>query len=141
MVYTFESRFADRIRAFITQKNALGFPYLESSRVLRDFDRFCTAHFPEAECLTEELCLAWAVKKESEGKNAFRNRLMPVREFARHLNRSGEPAYILPSGIVRRAAPYAPYIYTETEIVDIWRVLDNMEPRKNFPVRHFVIPA
>ena len=47
MTYTFESCFAARIEDFIAQKNALGFGYLESSRLLRDFDRFCMTHFPE----------------------------------------------------------------------------------------------
>ena len=46
MTYTFESCFAARIEDFIAQKNALGFGYLESSRLLRDFDRFCMTHFP-----------------------------------------------------------------------------------------------
>lgn len=57
MTYTFESCFAARIEDFIAQKNALGFGYLESSRLLRDFDRFCMTHFPEENFLTEELCL------------------------------------------------------------------------------------
>ena len=89
MVYTFESCFAARIEGFIAQKNALGFGYLESSRLLRDFDHFCLTHFPEENSLTEELCLAWATKKDTEGNNTFRNRMMPVREFARYLNRNG----------------------------------------------------
>lgn len=68
MTYTFESCFAARIEDFIAQKNALGFGYLESSRLLRDFDRFCMTHFPEENFLTEELCLAWATKKEYRGQ-------------------------------------------------------------------------
>ncbi len=70
MTYTFESCFAARIEDFIAQKNALGFGYLESSRLLRDFDRFCMTHFPEENFLTEELCLAWAThpSKSSFGK-------------------------------------------------------------------------
>ena len=99
MTYTFESCFAARIEDFIAQKNALGFGYLESSRLLRDFDRFCMTHFPEENFLTEELCLAWATKKNTEGNNAFRNRMMPVREFARYLNRNGEAAYVLPPDV------------------------------------------
>lgn len=85
MIYTFKSRFATRIQEFIAQKNALGFGYLESSRLLRDFDRFCLTYFPDADSLTENLCLAWATKKDTEGNNTFRNRMMPVREFARYL--------------------------------------------------------
>ena len=57
MMYTFKSCFASQIEDFIAQKNALGFGYLESSRLLRDFDRFCLTHFPEENTLTKELCL------------------------------------------------------------------------------------
>ena len=141
MMYTFKSCFASQIEDFIAQKNALGFGYLESSRLLRDFDRFCLTHFPEENTLTKELCLAWATKKDTEGNNTFRNRMMPVREFARYLNRNGEAAYILPPDIARKDAPYAPYIYTEAEILAIWNILDHLTPRVSFPVRHFVIPA
>ena len=141
MIYTFESRFAARIEDFIAQKNALGFGYQESSRILRDFDRFCLAHFPDVEFLTEGICLAWATKKDAEGNNTFRNRMMPVREFARYLNRNGEDAYVLPPNIARKDEPYAPYIYTEAEILAIWNVLDHLKPRGGFPVRQFVIPA
>ncbi len=141
MSYIFESHFAAQIEDFIAQKNALGFGYLESSRILRDFDRFCLVHFPEETSLTEKLCLAWATKKDTEGNNTFRNRMMPVREFARYLNRNGELAYILPPDIARKTAPYAPYIYTETEILILWDAFDNLKPRGGFPVRHFVIPT
>lgn len=133
--------FASQIEDFIAQKNALGFGYLESSRLLRDFDRFCLTHFPEENTLTKELCLAWATKKDTEGNNTFRTRMMPVREFARYLNRNGEAAYILPPDIARKDAPYAPYIYTEAEILAIWDVFDHLKPRGGFPVRQFVIPA
>lgn len=141
MVYTFESRFAGRIEGFIAQKKALGFQYLESSRILRDFDRFCLMNFPNTDILTEEICFAWATKKETEHNNTFRNRLMPIRELARYLNRNGETAYILPCDIAKKDSPYAPYIYTEAEISEIWAALDNLKPRKGYPVRHFVIPA
>lgn len=141
MVYTFESCFAHRIETFIAQKNALGFNYLESSRILRDFDRFCMTHFPTTASLTEEICMAWATKKNTEGNNTFRNRLMPIRELARYLNRNGESAYILPTDLVKKDSPCVPYIYTEPEILKIWDALDTMKPRKGFPIRHYVIPA
>lgn len=141
MIYTFESRFAGWIQALITQKNALGFSYLESSRILRDFDRFCLKNFPEESELTKEICFAWATRKETEGNNTFRNRLMPVRELARYLNRNGKAAHVLPPNLARKDAPYAPYIYTEEDILKIWDVLNHIKPRRNYPVRHFVIPA
>ncbi len=141
MIYTFKSLFAGRIYEFVGQKNILGFPYVESSRILRDFDRFCLNKFSDKKELTKEICLTWAIRKETEGNNTFRNRLMPVREFARYLNRRGETAYILPSGFAKKGNRHIPHIYSEEEILALWEVLDHIKPRKNYPIRHFVIPT
>lgn len=118
MIYTFKSRFAIRIEGFISQKNALRFGCLESSRILRDFDRFCLTNYPATDSLTKEIRYVWAMKKDTEGNNTFHNRMMPVREFARYLNRSGENAYVLPPDITQKDAPYA---HTSTQKQKFWR--------------------
>lgn len=141
MTYTFESLFAKRLHGFIQQKNAVGFPYDESSRLLSDFDRFCLEKFPAETILTKEICLAWAVRKNTEGNNTFRNRLMPVREFARYLNRCGEPAFVLHPNFAKKGPRHIPHIYSEEEIAALWDVLDNLKPRKGYLIRHFVIPT
>jgi integrase len=138
---TFKSRFAGRIADFVQQKRILGFPYDGSEAILEKFDRFCLARFPNETALTKDLCLAWAVRRETEGNNGFRNRVSPVREFAKFLIRTGETAYIVPPEFTRRGHRPLPYIYSEEEVAALLRVFDEMKPRKGFPVRHFVIPA
>lgn len=140
MTYTFESLFADRLNAFVEQKHAVGFSYDESMRLLRDFDRFCLNQYPAETTLSQDICLAWAVRKDTEGNNTFRNRLMPVREFARYLNRCGELAYMLPANFAKKGPRHIPHIYSEEEIVALWNALDNLRPRKGYPVRCFVFP-
>ena len=137
----FESLFAQRICAFIEQKHRLGFPYSVSEYHLSHFDRFCVERFPNEVALTKEIVLAWAVKRDTEQNNGFRNRLSPVREFAKYLNRIGEMAYVIPTHYVRRSARPTPYIYSETEIAVIWRILDETKPCPEYPTRHLVIPA
>lgn len=141
MNYTFESLFAKRLYEFIQQKNAVGFPYAESTRLLYAFDRFCLEQFPNEVTLTKEICLAWAIRKDTEGNNTFRNRLMPVREFARHLNRCGETAFVLPPNFAKKGARHIPHIYSEEELAALWETLDQLKPRKGYPIRHFVIPT
>ncbi|HVI41227.1 MAG TPA: tyrosine-type recombinase/integrase, partial [Anaerovoracaceae bacterium] len=141
MTYTFESLFDKRLCGFVQQKNAVGFPYNESLRLLRDFDRFCLDRFPSETALTKEICLAWAVRKNTEGNNTFRNRLMPVREFARYLNRCGEPAFVLHPNFAKKGQRHIPHIYSEEEIAELWDVLDHLRPRKGYPIRHFVLPT
>ena len=141
MNHKFESPFADRIYTFIEQKQRLGFPYSVSGYYLLQFDRFCIEHFPDVDALTKEICLAWAIKRNTEQNNGFRNRLSPVREFAKYLIRNGETAYVIPQHYVRRSARGVPYIYSETEIAAIWQILDEIVPCPTLPARHLVIPA
>lgn len=51
MTYTFESLFSAQLHDFVRQKNAVGFSYDESMRLLRDFDRFCHERFPDESSL------------------------------------------------------------------------------------------
>jgi len=141
MIRTFESNFSARIVEFIQQKRTLGFPYIGSEEILQSFDKFCMERFPNETSLTKELCLSWAVRRGMEQINSLRCRLSPIREFAKYLNRIGEPAFIIPPKFVRKGHRPIPYIYTEEEIAKIWRGFDEIQPLKRFPVRHFVLPA
>ena len=64
-----------------------------------------------------------------------------LREFARYLIRTGEQAYILPNGIVKRAQRYIPHIYYHAEIAELWRAFDGVRPTKVYPAAHVVMPA
>lgn len=141
MIRTFGSRFSGRIIAFVQQKNALGFSYKGSEAILQEFDRFCSKRFQDESSLTKELCLAWAVRRNTEQSNSFRNRLSPIREFAKYLHRLGEPAFVIPANFARKGHRPVPYIYTEDEIAAIWNIFDQIKPRGGFPVRHLVFPA
>jgi len=141
MSYVFVSNFADRIQDFVQQKNALGYLYEGSMYALRNFDKMCSERFSQENQLTQEICLTWAVRKESEGNNALRNRLMPIREFARFLNRCGEKAFVLPPNFVRKGPRFTPHIYSEAEIASIWQIADSIKPNGHSPIRHLTIPT
>lgn len=137
----YKSHFSEHIEALIQQKHALGYPYEESKRILADFDHFCMNCFPEGHVLTKDLGLSWAVRRETEGVSTFRNRMMPVRELARHLNRIGLEAYLIPVDLTPKAARYVPHIYTMEELRRFFDMLDQIPPKKNYPIRHLVIPT
>lgn len=141
MSYVFYSGFADQLEQFIAQKNALGYSYEETSRILHKFDMFCLENFPGEKTLSKEICLSWSVRKENECRNTLRNRIFPIREFAKYLNCIGKEAYIIPASFTPKGKANAPHIYTEDEITAIWNVLDSLPYKRNFPVRHLVIPA
>ncbi len=141
MKRVFTSQFKEPIERLIEQKHALGFPYDESQRVLFNFDQFCLKNFPQETELTQEIGFTWAQRKPSENNNGFRNRLMPVRELARYLNRIGIAAYVIPVDLAKKGARYMPHIYTREELSALFAVLDQTPYKRNFPVRHLVIPV
>jgi integrase len=138
---TFVSGFAESLHVFVDQKRALGYLYNGSVDILRQFDAMCSTRFSGRTDLAKDIFMAWALKRPSEGNTTFRNRVAPVREFARFLIRLGEDAYVLPPGMTRTGPRYIPHIYTPAQIAAIWATADNMPPRPKCPIRHLVIPA
>lgn len=139
---TFSSGFAEGLRVFVDQKRALGHPYTGSVDILRRFDAMCANEFPGRTDLAKDICMAWAVKRPSEGNNAARNRAAAVREFARFLIRLGETAYVIPPNLTRKGPRHVPHIYTPEQVAAIWRAADETPPLlPRCPIRHLVIPA
>jgi integrase/recombinase XerD len=141
MTPTFDSAFAVPLRAFVDQKHALGHPYAGSIDILRQFDAMCVLEFPGRRDLGQDICMAWAVKRPAEGRDALRNRTAAIREFARYLTRLGESAYLLPPALTRKGPRHVPHIYTPDEIAAIWQAADDTPPLPGYPIRHLVIPA
>lgn len=139
--HVYNSKFSTHIKEFILQKHVLGYPYIESQRLLATFDSFCLKQFPDEAILTKKLGLAWAIRRETEGINSFRNRMMPVRELARYLNRVGLEAYIIPTDLTPKPSRYVPHIYSQEELRIFFDILDSISPRKGFLIRHLVIPT
>src|SRR5947207_477773 len=131
MTPVFVSAFAGPLRAFVDHKRALGHPYAGSIDILRQFDAMCSRAFPGRADLGQDICMAWAVKRPAEGRNALRNRTAAIREFARYLTRLGEPAYLLPPTLTRKGPRHVPHIYTPGEIAAIWQAADDTPDRKS----------
>ena len=102
---TFHCAFGQYISDFIQEKHTLGFPYIESGRILRCFDKFCTDNFPAEPTLSAEIGNAWAVIKPTEKSVSFQNRLGPVRELAKYMNRVGKTAYVIPPELSPKTDP------------------------------------
>ena len=141
MKYSFYSNFSDRIRSFISYKNSLGYPYHDSSRVMRNFDVLCAEHFPQKTWLDQEIGMLWSERKGNESNGGHRNRVMVLREFAKYLCSIGESAYMIPIQLTRKPKKPTPHIFSEEELTCFFRASDQFEPHKDSPIRHLVIPV
>lgn len=141
MKLNFNSLFAEHLTAFVQAKNAVGFPYNSPAEILGRFDKFCLSHFPTEATLTRELCFAWAKKRDIEKITTLHTRIAPIRELAKFLIRRGKTAFVLPDDFAKGGVRHLPHIFTEEEISAFWQQLDKLEPRKQYPYRHLVMPA
>ena len=141
MKYPLNSTFADYIRNFVEYKIVLGYSYEESCRILWHFDQFCMEKFPDKKELDQELGLAWLEMQGLEGAAGHRNRVMVLREFAKYLLSIGQPAYLIPIFMTRKAARYVPHVFTQEEIKAFFYGADHFEPHDKAPARHLVIPV
>lgn len=139
---TFHCAFGQYISDFIQEKHTLGFPYIESERVLRCFDKFCTDNFPAEPALSAEIGNAWAVINPTEKSASFQNRLGPVRELAKYMNRVGKTAYVIPPELSPKTdPPYQPHIFTEEELKAFFHEADSYPVNPRSRIRHLQIPV
>jgi integrase/recombinase XerD len=142
MRHTYNSQFKLYIEGLIKQKHILGFPYLESERVLKKFDMFCLEYFPDESTFTREIGQRWAVIKSTEKPVSFQNRMAPVRELARYMSRLGINAYIIPATFTpKHAERRVPHIFTDRELKLFFTATDIMEVNNRSTIRHFIVPV
>lgn len=140
MAYKFISCFHKEIQEFIAEKQSLGYIYEESSRILRNFDTFLVQNHPKISCISKEMLLSWAIINVNESNKTFRNRLMPIREFAKFLNRRGMETYVLPTDLVRASPRYnPPHIFSEAELALLWKAAEEYPINQRSKARHLVI--
>jgi len=140
MKTVFMSAFAERLAGFLDQKRALGYTYNNVSDP-RMFDRMCAKRFPGETSLTADICNAWAIWRGSETAKTSAGWSAFIREFARYLLRNGEQAHVLPLGTTGKSQRYIPHIYSHSELAEMWRAFDNIQPTKTYPAAHLAMPT
>jgi integrase/recombinase XerD len=133
--------FRPYIEGVIEQKRSLGYPYVNSARILRSFDAFCREHYPDETRLTQKLVMHWAEKREGEQVNGLGGRLTPVRQLAKYMNRLGLEAYVIPPGLPGKLIQYVPHIFTDQELRAFFAEIDRCPANPQYPARHLVIPV
>jgi len=139
--HAFKSGIGAHIVLFIEQKNACGFPYDTSARILRHFDLMVAEYFPETTTVTKDICDTWLHLRPGEHPNMLLRRVTPVRQLTKFMNGIGVSAYVLPGHIPDRQVKYEPHIYTKAEIAAFFRSVDRCPQSPFSPTRRYVIPV
>lgn len=137
----FSGPFATHLYAFIAYKQALGFKYYTIAENLTMFDAYSESFGTDGGSLTKELVDKWIEKSPSEKPQTQLGRITAIRGFGKYLDSMGIPAYIPPVGSGARVQRYAPYIFTHTEISNLFKAADNQRFLQQYPTSHLIAPA
>lgn len=101
-------------------------------------------NFPDEKSLTVEIGQHWAVISSTESAVTFQNRMAPVRELARYMQRLGFDAYVIPTEvgpkyIRRKKRP--PHIFTDRELELFFAAVDSLEMNNRCTLRHLALPV
>ena len=134
---------AGAITALAAEKRAVGYKYDAEERVLARFEAFCREEFPGLGTVTRASAEAWitAARRRGVRPATLQGLAAPVRELARWLGRRGTEAYVLPAGVLPRAARYVPHIYTDRELAALFAQGDRCHYSSEAPFRHLVMPV
>ena len=137
----FRSAFGSLMEQFVREKQACGYRYDESARLLARFDRFlCDEALSQCE-LPRSICRKWLAKRPHESVSTQQVRICAVRQFALYLNRMGYPADVPDRSLTARGASrFSPRILTHAEIRRLLDAVDHLEPTARAPLRHLIMP-
>lgn len=135
------SNFKSYIKELIEEKQATGYSYDSSVKILKCFDRFCRKYYPKEKFLTKKIAMHWAERRNDEKINNIHRRITPVRQLAKYINSIGLEAYVIPQGILGKMTRYMPHIFTSKELSAFFLQTDRCKPCRQSPARHLVIPT
>lgn len=137
MKMNFTSHFGMDLENMIHLKISLGGKESTYLSRAQDFDRFCSAHYPDTEQLTESLVVGW-LRESGKASDVILSRLAFARGFASYLNSIGKAAYVLPERFASGRSIFVPYIFTDEELSSLFREIDLYQYPKD-PLRSMVL--
>lgn len=137
----FQSILSPLIDGFIEEKRAVGYKYKKGSSLLKQFDTLAVNENLVEMKLPKELVLIWTEKRSHETVSTRNGRISIIRGLARYMVRLGHEAYHFPpSSITIDRYSYVPYIFSETELKNIFTICDTYPISDVSPNRHLILP-
>ena len=139
--YVLKSNFKNDIHNFLNLKHSLGYKYTTGQILIEQFDNLCFSKYSNETILTKNIALEWAIPRNNESASSLENRIVIVREFAKYLNSLGKSAFVISTSYIPKKEKYKSYIYSNTEIKQIFDVIDNRKYSCHHKNTYIVLPV
>ncbi|MDR1184937.1 MAG: tyrosine-type recombinase/integrase [Coriobacteriales bacterium] len=129
---------AEHIRGLVAEKRATGYVYTTAATILKRFDILTEESFPDATTITQEVALAWASRLETECAASLLNRIAPIRDLAKRMQRMGIEAYVLRNDGFARPVRAVRHVFTKQELSLFFAAADSYSDCTRNPNRRLV---
>jgi integrase len=127
----YNSSLACYITGLIKQKRACGYIYDYEAYILEYFDRFCIEGYYNAETITRDMVMQWAIQRPTESRNYRSQRVSFVRQLALYMQSLGKNPYI--PGHFASETVEVPHVLSREELTSLFEVVDAyMPPQPGF---------
>ena len=142
MNYTFKSRMADDIAAFLRLKRVTGHDEESYFYPLVYLDRLCLRYFPSSDTINKEIADVFKRKKKSESSNESLNRRLSILKGLAEYQRSiGKDAYLCEGLRARVIQDFIPYLPTDDELSMLFKAIDSFPCTSKSDTDHIVAPV
>lgn len=142
MNYTFKSRMADDIAAFLRLKRVTGHDEESYFYPLVYLDRLCLRYFPSSDTINKEIADVFKRRKKSESSNESLNRRLSILKGLAEYQRSiGKDAYLCEGLRARVIQDFIPYLPTDDELSMLFKAIDSFPCTSKSDTDHIVAPV
>ena len=129
------------IEDMLLYKESIGYSRKSYEYDLNRFCKFMESKGLNTTNLKEEIVLGWCSRWESETQTSARRRIQSIRELLKYLSAIGVDCYVVPSSFLPRPEVRTPYIFTDRELLSIFKECDSLLPDYRSPRRHLILPV
>jgi integrase/recombinase XerD len=140
--YVWKSKLGSHLENFLHFMRLSGYHYKVPERWLKQFDQYCVENKVSESVLPRDVIEGFCYSDGYESMATRQDRLCLLRKLAEHMEKSGCNVYIPELPIKAFRYPrHEPYIYTETELRELFTQIDNWEqPHQSHTNRKCVDP-
>lgn len=124
--FDYKGVLAPYMDGYVRMMEACGFKILNTKWFFKEFDRFTIEYGLGEPGLSRELIEAWADTREDDCSRTLCAKYSHLAQLARYMNEHGVRAYITPIPKCVNSRGFAPYIFTESKMQDIFRESDRL---------------
>lgn len=138
--WDWQSNLGSAMRDYLATQRALGRLYHPHECTLKGLDCFMACRFPAARLITKMIFSSWAKGLASLSPTTARARMLYVRKFCIHLERSHPGIYIPDLRTFPKELPHqAPYLFSPHEVARLLASTDQLRSKEKVPLHSAAI--